>query len=102
MVVWPIAVARRVVLPTPLRPITLTHSPGATVRLTSSRTTVSPYPAVTWRSSSAPAGRAALPAMAAAQIDGADVGVGRDLPGAPGGEDGPAHHHRDLSGEPED
>ena len=39
----PITVASSVVLPTPLRPITLTHSPGAMVRLMLSSTTVPDY-----------------------------------------------------------
>src|SRR5262245_38465974 len=96
------AVPSSVLFPTPLRPMTLMHSPGATVRLRSSSTTVSPYPAVTARSSRAPGAAIALPAPLAAEIDGAHLGVGRDLPGRSAGEDGSAHHHRDLPGKAED
>src|SRR5262249_20551694 len=79
----------------PFRPITLMLSPGSRASVMSSSTTVSPYPAETWRSASASA------AMRLAQVDRAHLRVRRDLVGSTAGEHGSAHEDRDLFREAE-
>src|SRR5574341_1036957 len=72
----PMIVARSVVLPAPLRPRMARDLPADRRKLKSSSTTVSPWPAVTARSSTAAAGglTGVLP-----QIDGAHLRIGRDV-----------------------
>src|SRR5258708_7341582 len=88
-------VASNVVLPTPLRPIMLTFSPGASARLMSSRTTVSPYPAETAFSSTA------LPMAGLPEIDVAHSRIGADLLRRAFHEDRTADHHGDALREAE-
>src|SRR5580765_4085014 len=94
-VVCPITVASSVLLPTPFRPMTLMQSPRSRARLTSSSTTVSPYPAMTCRSSSALA-MGGLP-----EVDRSHVGIGPDLAWASAGEHRSVHQHGDLRSESE-
>src|ERR1700689_625337 len=94
-VVWPMMVESKVVLPTPLRPITLMHSPGASLRSMSSSPTGPPEPAETCRNSSA------LATTGLPQIDRAHLRVRLDIARRARSEHRAAHHHRDLLGEAE-
>src|SRR5260221_2335518 len=93
-VVWPMIVARSVVLPTPLRPSTASEPRSGTSSATSSRITVSPYPA------RSPCRRSAS-AMRLAQVHGAHAAIGRDLVGAALDQHLSLHQHRDAIGEAE-
>src|SRR5258706_8520820 len=93
-VVWPLIVARSVVLPTPLRPSTASEPRSGTSSATSSRITVSPYPA---RSPC----KCSASAMRLAQVDVAHAAIGRDLVGAALDQHLPLHEHGDATGEAE-
>src|SRR5262249_1109484 len=101
--VWPITVPSKVVLPTPLRPITERRSPSASVSRTSPITPVPPYPAETPSSSSAMRRSAMtrLPPVVFAEIDRAHALVGRDLLRRAFGEHRPRHQHGDALGKAE-
>src|SRR3954462_9586904 len=71
-VVWPMIVARSVVLPTPLRPSTASDPRSGNASATSSRITVSPYPARNEE-------RRSASAMGFAQIDIAHAAIGGDF-----------------------
>src|SRR5687768_8003902 len=84
-------VARSVVLPTPFLPSTASAPRSGRARSTSSRTTVSPYPARTLDSSS----------MRFAQIHIVHALVARDLFGRALGQHDPLHEHGDAPREAE-
>src|SRR6266536_2755175 len=87
-------VASRVVLPTPLRPRTASEPRSPSETLTSSSTTVAPYPART-------AVRVSASAMPLAEIDLAHAGMLGDLPGRALAQDLALHEHGDALGEAE-
>src|SRR5438445_12918656 len=93
-VVCPMMVASSVVLPTPLRPSTASEPRSGTSSATSSRITVSPYPA------RSPCRRSAS-GMRLAQVDVAHAPVGGDLVGPAFDQHLPLHEHRDASREAE-
>src|SRR5262249_25444300 len=93
--VCPMIVANKVLLPTPLRPMTLMHSPRASVRLICSITTVSPYPAETCCNSRASA------TVGLTQIDRADLRIVFDFARRSFGKKRTTDHDGDTLGEAE-
>src|SRR5579859_1895908 len=93
-VVWPMMVASSVVLPTPFLPSTAREPRSGTWSATSSRMTVSPYPARRPE-------RCRASAMRLAQIDIAHAAIGRDLVGPAFDQHLPLHEHRDAIREAE-
>src|SRR5438094_3555346 len=93
-VVCPMIVARSVVLPTPLRPSTASEPRSGTASATSSRMTVSPYPALR------PARRNAS-GMRFTQVNIAHAPIASDLVGRAFDQHLPLHQHGDPAREAE-
>src|SRR2546427_10761171 len=89
-VVWPMMVASSVVLPTPFRPSTASEPRSGTSSATSSRMTVSPYPA------RSPDRRKASGMSGFAQIHGAHAAVRGDLVGTAFDQHLSLHQHGDA------